>query len=234
MKKKPSLKPLTIESCIKDNWPWMLPLILLALITPFTPYLDLHISNRFFDHTTNSFNAPPFALFLYNFGELPAWGLVFSGIMVYTLSFFKPSWKRYRKSALFLLVTYVLVAGIIVNVILKDHWGRPRPRQIEQFGGTARFQPYFKPNFEPTEEDYKSFPSGHATMGFFFVTLGIIGFRIKKGWLAWTGFATALILGSLLGWARIAQGGHFFSDILISLFITIEVALLMNWLIEEP
>src|SRR6476619_7728679 len=35
----------------------------------------------------------------------------------------------------FLISTMILAPGLLVNVLLKDHWGRPRPIDVTQFGG---------------------------------------------------------------------------------------------------
>ena len=37
--------------------------------------------------------------------------------------------------------------GLFTHILLKDHWGRPRPKQVTQFGGTQEFHPFYKPNF---------------------------------------------------------------------------------------
>jgi hypothetical protein len=34
-------------------------------------------------------------------------------------------------------------AFLLVNVALKDHWGRPRPIDIAQLGGTEHFVPWW-------------------------------------------------------------------------------------------
>ena len=42
----------------------------------------------------------------------------------------------------------IVGAWLIIDFALKDHWGRPRPRQVKEFGGMQEFRPYYgKPNF---------------------------------------------------------------------------------------
>ncbi|MFP5393977.1 MAG: PAP2 family protein, partial [Gammaproteobacteria bacterium] len=43
-------------------------------------------------------------------------------------------WRRHRRALAYLLATLVLGPGLIVNTVLKDHWGRPRPVHLVQFG----------------------------------------------------------------------------------------------------
>src|SRR5262245_12500723 len=57
---------------------------------------------------------------------------------------------RYRKRVwlrltfahwLFLGVCLAMGPGVIANVVLKDQWGRARPKQIVEFGGSHTFTP---------------------------------------------------------------------------------------------
>ena len=41
------------------------------------------------------------------------------------------------RAVVFLIATMVLAPGLMANVLLKDHWGRPRPIDVTQFGGTT-------------------------------------------------------------------------------------------------
>ena len=47
------------------------------------------------------------------------------------------------KAWLFLFLGLLVGPGLVVNGILKDHWGRARPAEIIEFGGTAHFSPAF-------------------------------------------------------------------------------------------
>ena len=44
------------------------------------------------------------------------------------------------RAALFLIVSLVLGPGLLVNTVLKDHWARPRPGMVTNFGGTMTFR----------------------------------------------------------------------------------------------
>ena len=71
----------------------------------------------------------------------------------------------------------VVGAGFIVHTALKDHWGRPRPKQIIAFGGEQTFRPFYSPNFFHQPEPSKSFPCGHCTMGFYFFA---VAFALRR------------------------------------------------------
>src|SRR5262245_24310420 len=45
---------------------------------------------------------------------------------------------------LFLLWSLALGPGLLVNLILKDHWGRPRPSMIAAFGGGSPYVPVWE------------------------------------------------------------------------------------------
>jgi membrane-associated PAP2 superfamily phosphatase len=65
-------------------------------------------------------------------------------------------------------------------------------------------------------------------MGFYFFSLYFLGKRIEKKWLMWWGIFLAFFLGTLLSWARMAQGGHFLSDNIVSLLIMAGTAYVLD------
>jgi lipid A 4'-phosphatase len=129
-----------------------------------------------------------------------------------------PQGRRARQHAVFALLALALGPGLLVNTVLKDHWGRPRPAQIAQFGGSGSYVPALLPSRQCDHNC--SFVSGHAAAGFFLITGAWIWPRRKLQWRI-----AGIAAGSLIGLARIAQGGHFFSDVL--------GALVVVWLCDE-
>jgi len=115
------------------------------------------------------------------------------------------------RAAFYLVLALALGPGLLVNTILKDHWGRARPTQIVAFGGDRQFTPALVPARQC--ERNCSFSSGHAALGFSLVAVAFLARDARRRRLA---IATALACGSLLGLARIAQGGHFLSDVVLS------------------
>jgi membrane-associated PAP2 superfamily phosphatase len=117
---------------------------------------------------------------------------------------------KYRIAALYLLLALALGPGLVVNVVLKDNLGRPRPREVVEFGGKHLYTQAWQPGDAGSNS---SFPSGHASVAFFLLAPFFLWRRSNKvqSWFfLWVGLAW----GSLVGLARMLQGGHFLSDVL--------------------
>ena len=182
-----------------------------ALLVAF-PQIDIAIAGLFYD---------PFDGFYLR--ENPLVRLVFHGVPWITRSvvvglvlFLLAAWtvwrrheffSRQRRAALYLLLVMIIGPGLLVNTLFKDQWGRARPSQIEEFGGSKQFTRAAIPADQC--EKNCSFVSGHASVGFFFLAFAFVWPRRRVLWLA---AGTGLGLG--IGLVRILQGGHFFSDVI--------------------
>lgn len=149
---------------------------------------------------------------LYDYGPLPALILGVSGLVVLAGGLVLRGMRRWQKVSAFVVLSLVIGPGLIVNGLLKPCWGRPRPVQLEEFGGTAEYCPVWQPG---TEVVGASFPSGHASMGFFLMVPGFLFYRTNRR-LAVLLFTLGISAGFLIGTARIVQGRHFPSDVLWS------------------
>jgi membrane-associated PAP2 superfamily phosphatase len=150
--------------------------------------------------------------FLYNYGNIPAILLASVGFLVFVLSFFRKTLLPYKKIGFFLAMFLVLGPGLIVNTVFKDHWGRPRPADIVNFGGTETF----RQAWETGEAGQgKSFPSGHASVGFFLFA-PFFFLRKSHQTTAWAFLGLGIIFGMFMGAGRMIQGGHFLTDIIWS------------------
>jgi membrane-associated PAP2 superfamily phosphatase len=145
---------------------------------------------------------------LYRLDRIPAFALAMFGLAACLASFFRQDLRHWRRCGAFLVLLLALGPGLMVNAVFKDHWGRPRPREIVQFGGQKQFlQPWQK------GEDGKgrSFPSGHASAAFYMSAPFFIyrrsNIRLARIWLI-----GGLIFGVFMSIARITQGAHFLSD----------------------
>jgi len=213
---------------------WLLPLLIVLFLTPFTPWLDKTISSLFYNPEAlgvDRFIANPFLDFLFEYGIYPAWIVFILCAVGLFASYTSTKWKSLQNPALVFLLTFIIGAGLFTHLLLKDHWGRPRPKQSIEFGGSQEFRPFYSPNFFHQPEPSKSFPCGHCSMGFVFFSVALLGMRLKNKWLTYAGWTLALGLGGLLGITRIMQGGHFFSDVLMSALILWLTALAMDWLV---
>lgn len=213
------------------HYRWLIPVLLFIAIAPLTPALDLTVAHYLYNiHNGFPSQHPVYELF-YQYGELPALLTGFLAAIMYLLSYPVSSWRQARKPALMLILTLMIGAGLISNILLKDHWGRPRPKQIVEFEGAFQYLPFYQPNFGEHLEARKSFPCGHATMGFYFLAFIRIGIREKYRPLIWFGALTTIFLGLGLSFSRMAMGGHFLSDVLASALIMWLTTLTVEWLL---
>ena len=152
----------------------------------------------------------PFWDFLYRYGIFPGYFLAFAGLVMITLSYWNVKYIQYRKASMVLIFTMVVGPGLIVNLVLKDHTGRPRPREITEFGGTEKFVCVCE---KAATNDGKSFPCGHCSMGFY-LAIPYLFLRNRKKILAYSVLALGVGYGITIGIARMMAGGHFASDVL--------------------
>ena len=108
---------------------------------------------------------------------------------------------------MFIWFTSLVGLILIINLIFKNFWGRPRPNDIVEFGGTNNFTPWYQITDQCINNC--SFVSGDSSVGF---TLIVFYFLIKKKKYLWI----SLVLGFCLGLIRIMEGGHFISDVVFS------------------
>lgn len=147
---------------------------------------------------------------LYQYGIWPAILTAAGALVGLIVSFFRLSLRPYRMMFGFLVLLYLLGPGLVVNVALKDHWGRARPVQITEFGGNRPFtQPWQKTDFAGG----RSFPSGHASVAFYMAAPYFLLRSTRKKWASlW--LTLGITYGVVMGFARVVQGGHFVSDVL--------------------
>ena len=144
----------------------------------------------------------------------PALWMAVAGLLVAAISIKVRVLRPHLKAALFFPLLLALGPGLLVNVALKDHWGRPRPCQLVEFGGTHAFREAWQPGDRGPDKT-PSFPSGHASMAFATLAPWFV-LRSRRRLAASLWLAGGLAFGALVGAARITQGGHFASDILWS------------------
>jgi hypothetical protein len=127
----------------------------------------------------------------------------------------REAWRTY---GIFLILSIVVGPGLIVNAGFKDHWDRPRPRDIVEFGGPLHYSPAPLPG-----EGGKSFPCGHCSVGFLLAAGWWVWKRRRPTW-AYASLGLGVVVGLALGAGRMAGGGHFFSDVIWSALLAWGVA----------
>jgi membrane-associated phospholipid phosphatase len=145
----------------------------------------------------------------------------------------KDKGEHLRRYGFFGILSVVLGAGLVVNSIFKEMWGRPRPRMTTLWPDTTnpigRFFMVWEPAFleDPAlVGEGVSFPSGHVSIIASFIVLFYI-FMQPELWAMWTGKPKAIfqtikwgsllftfIGGILTGIGRIVAGAHHASDVL--------------------
>jgi lipid A 4'-phosphatase len=199
-------------------------LIVLVYITIFTIFIvysakiDYMLSILPYNKITNFFYGEEHLWCKIAYYSVPVVVVVMITLSIIALFFSKifpynPS--KTRQFALILLMSLVLSSGLVINVILKGNWGRPRPYQVLR--DHKIFRPIYEPNFGAISDN--SFPSGHASIGFFIgVPFLILGRRRQ-------GIIISIVCGFFIGVVRMLQGGHYFSDVVFSGLIV--------WLVAE-
>ena len=128
---------------------------------------------------------------------------------------------------LFLATSLTLGPGLLVNVLLKEYWGRPRPWQVVDLGGTMAFFPAWVPGGACASNC--SFPSGEASSAAWLLAFVFV---VPERWRRPVA-AVALAWVAAISLNRMAFGGHFLSDVLIGWGLTATVVLLCRRLVLE-
>lgn len=214
----------------RNGFLFILAMSLCAMFAADWMGLDLMVSSMAFVDGEWLWMDWPLWQFLYDYGPLPALVL---GIGSFFYTFYLLARKAPRKKLLWAIYPFSCLAiapGILVNAVGKDQWGRPRPRDCAEFGGAQAYRAFWSPDFGVKG---KSFPSGHASVGFLLCSLFMLpGNKHRRKFLVF-----GIIYGGLIGAARIAQGGHFLTDILASAGIVLctcwVLAPSISWLRKE-
>jgi len=189
---------------------------------------DLAVSSNFFIGGGWPVGDRPFWQFLYRLDRTPALMLSVFGLAMFLLSYASRNYYRWRRAGIFLVLLLILGPGLLVNTVFKDHWGRPRPREVLEFGGKKQFlQPWQK----GVEGKGRSFPSGHSSAAFYMAAPYLIYRRTDKR-RAYAWLTCGLLFGIIMSIARITQGAHFLSDTLWSFGMVALCALLLASLLK--
>ncbi|MBU0631315.1 phosphatase PAP2 family protein [bacterium] len=199
--------------------------ILSSLIFIFFPQIDIFVSDLFYKQKGGFFtNGTWYEIMLYNsvkpvvFAAVALPGLIW----IYNIFSKKNILHVNGKVIGYLLLVLAIGPGLIVNDIFKEHWGRARPAQTIMFGGDKEFTPAFV----LSDQEGYSFSCGHAAGAFFLISLALL---VRKNRMFWMGLAFAY--GIVISYIRIAAGGHFFSDTVVSFFIVYIISLMLYGII---
>ncbi|MEW5726804.1 MAG: phosphatase PAP2 family protein [Pseudomonadota bacterium] len=206
------------RSLVRHPWRWTFALLLPLIIFP---VIDITVSGWFYDPEARIFPARVDPFFEWWRKSMPYY---LFAVVIYVIALWAAGeWLKdavfgvTRRVAAYLVLSLALGPGLVVNVILKDSWGRPRPSTILEFGGPN----YFVPPLVITDQcdSNCSFSSGHGALGFWPVAFALLA---PPRWRPHA-IAAALAFGAMVGFVRIAQGGHFLSDVAFSAVITVGI-----------
>jgi len=120
-----------------------------------------------------------------------------------------------------LIAALILGPGLIVNGILKNHWGRPRPWMTDQFGGWLPFVA------AGDKTDYCltncSFVSGEAAAAGWLMCVAILMYARGRYYIA-TAFLVIALVQPLL---RVAFDAHYMSDAVLGFTLTIVLFMIL-------
>lgn len=201
-------------------WVTLATLALVILFATF-PSIDLRFSALFFSPVEQPWSGrEPFPEWLRDtlregteLATLLAFTILVGNLRLGTLQ--RTGWRVWA----FLCGPVILCAGLLVNGVLKATIGRARPFSVTEFGG----QQLFTPPFQYSAQCYSncSFSSGEtALIASFFLPLCVLVWpRLqRRGRLAMGSIAAGMIV--LMSGLRIAAGGHFLSDVVMSILFS--------------
>ena len=214
-----------------QGWRWLftaggLPLVSLVMFVLTEIFwqspLDLWIAELFFspDDTAQHWPGGQWALsrWLYLHVDKINQLFIVLGVLWLLIAIIKRRDAHAISRGAMLLLALALGPGLVINAIFKEHMGRPRPTQIEIFGGTQQYLPPLQIGSQALAQGEKrrGFPCGHCSSAFLPFMFYFIYLRQRRYHDALWAAGFALSFGLLMGVTRMAAGGHFLSDVLWS------------------
>ncbi len=193
------------------------------------PGLDLEIARLFYDPAAKTFPLRSNSIFGH-LRDTASWVLVLfvaPAVVALLIKLVKPRAKLWisARAAIFLAATIALAPGLLVNVLLKNHWDRPRPVAVTEFGGGERFVAWWDPRGQCRKNC--SFVSGETSSAFWTLAPAALApapWRILA-------YVSAIAFGVGMGAVRMAMGAHFFTDVVFAGIFTFIIIVLMRGLI---
>jgi len=186
-----------------------------GLVFAIEPRLDLDLAGLSFDPSREGFvlaSASPIVAWLRDLGRLIVSAVVAPALIALAVKLMRPRAPLIipGRAVLFMIATLALGPGILANVVLKSHWGRPRPIDVTEFGGDQHFVPWWDPRGDCP--DNCSFIAGEPSGAFWTMGPALL---LPPAWRAGA-VAVALAFGAGLGAVRMYGGAHFFTDVVFA------------------
>jgi len=197
------------------------------------PTLDLDLAALFFDPARGGFwrSFDPTYLRLRDASTWLAALIAAPAVLALVLKLVRPRRSLIipGRAIVLMLVTLALAPGVVANLILKEHWGRPRPIDVAEFGGDEHFRPWWDPRGDCAKNC--SFVAGEPSGAFWTLAPAAV---VPPHWRA-LAYGGALVFGAAVGVLRMAAGAHFFSDVVFAgVFTFLVIWLTHGWLYRWP
>ncbi len=179
----------------------LFPQLDLAVVRPFYEVADSH-------HNMFAWRLSAHLMLIHNIALKSGLVLVAPAVIALIGKLILPRRKMLipGRATLFLIITMALGPGLLVNVVLKDYWGRPRPIDVAQFGGSQHFVAWWDPRGDCPSNC--SFVSGDvAVAAWTFAPAALV----PPPWRA-VAYGAALSLTLGMAAIRMMAGAHFLTD----------------------
>lgn len=200
-----------------------------GLVFGIWPQLDIALSAAFYDSASGLFplKLAPLAETLRGSAGWVMRLIAFASIVALVVKLAAPRRRMLLpgRAVLLLLPTLLVGPGLLVNAILKDHWGRPRPVAVTQFNGEHKFVAWWDTG--GTCSQNCSFVSGEVSSAAWTLAAAAV---VPAPWRA-VAYVAALALTAGAALLRIAVGGHFVSDAIFAMLLTVLVIWVAHGLI---
>lgn len=218
------------------KWVVFLALVIgaaVAILFALFPQWDMALSGLFWDAGRRRFgiSGAGWAITVRTLANWIPWLFAGPAFAAIVLKLIFPRGRMFMpaRAAVLLALTMALGPGLLVNGILKEHWGRPRPVHVDTFGGKDAFRPWYAP--DGTCPGNCSFVSGEGALGLWLTAPA----SLVPGPAGAVAMVAAVSFGLFAGGLRIAFGGHFFTDVVFSgVMVVLIVALTRYWLYDRP
>jgi membrane-associated PAP2 superfamily phosphatase len=203
-----------------------------GLVFGIWPELDLKLAALFYDPGRNGFWRAPDPTFM-RLRNACIWLttlIALSAALAIVIKLVRPKMPMLipGRAVVLMLTTLALGPGVLTNVVLKEHWGRPRPIDVAEFKGDEHFRPWWDPRGDCARNC--SFVAGDPSGAFWTLAPAVVA---PPAWRM-LAVGAALAFGAGVGLLRMMAGAHFFSDgvfagVFTFLLIWLTHGLLYRW-----
>jgi membrane-associated phospholipid phosphatase len=206
---------------VAQGWRWLIAVTLVTLLGSImllqAPWLDIAVSQAFVQADGKFMGDSHRSLI-----RLRQWGRDITNVVVAALvivlaaKLVRPQWLQRITWNMWWFITLGLALGpgLLVNLIMKPLYGRPRPIHTTMFGGAHEFVPAWTPS--PACAWNCAFISGEASMNIWVIAFALF----FTGWRRWALAGIAVVWGAAVSINRIAFGAHYLSDVLVAWGLT--------------